>query len=86
MAGSTYTVEIEVEIDIVSKGYPATGPTYDSGGEPAEGPEFEIGSIIVGGEPLKTGEKLGDVIVARALEWAYENTTDFIEDREYERD
>lgn len=32
-------------------GYPATGPTYSSGGEPGQGPEIDIHSIEC--QPLK---------------------------------
>lgn len=33
---------VEYEIKITSHGYPATGPTYSSGGEPGAGAEFDI--------------------------------------------
>ena len=33
---------VEYEIKITSHSYPATGPSYASGGEPGGGPEFEI--------------------------------------------
>lgn len=44
---STLTYEVvladcEVEYTCISRGRPATGPTYDCGGQPAEPPEFEI--------------------------------------------
>lgn len=35
-------LECEVEWDLISKGRPASGPTYSCAGEPAEPPEFEI--------------------------------------------
>lgn len=35
-------LECEIEWDLVSKGRPASGPTYSCGGQPAEAPEFEI--------------------------------------------
>lgn len=33
---------VEYEIKITSHGYPASGPTYSSGGEPGAGAEFDI--------------------------------------------
>ena len=35
-------LETEVEYTLISRGRPATGPTYSCGGEPAEAPEYEI--------------------------------------------
>ena len=40
--GRTYTITMEFEVKMTSPGYPATGPSYSSGGEPAEPPEFDI--------------------------------------------
>lgn len=34
--------DCEVEYTCISRGRPATGPTYDCGGQPAESPEFDI--------------------------------------------
>jgi hypothetical protein len=45
-------VEVEVDYEITSFGYPATGPSYSSGGEPAEAPEFEISDIWVEGRSI----------------------------------
>lgn len=52
----TYTLTMEVEIKMTSKGYPATGPSYSSGGEPAEPPEFEIESITINGNKKSVEE------------------------------
>ena len=35
-------LETEVEYTLISRGRPATGPTYSCGGQPAEAPEYEI--------------------------------------------
>ena len=40
IAGHDLTVEYEIKI--TSHSYPATGPSYYSGGEPGGGPEFEL--------------------------------------------
>jgi hypothetical protein len=36
------TLDCEIEYTCISKGYPATGPTYDCAGQPAEPAEFQI--------------------------------------------
>lgn len=41
----TYTITLEFEVKMTSKGSPARGPSFSSGGEPAEPPEFEIETI-----------------------------------------
>lgn len=43
-ASEDHEVEVEIVYDF-TPGYPATGPTYDSGGEPGCGPETDIISI-----------------------------------------
>lgn len=45
----TYTVTLEVEVKMTSRGYPAIAPTFSSPGEPPEGPEFEIETISIDG-------------------------------------
>lgn len=35
-------LECEIEYELISRGRPATGPTYSCGGQPAEGAEYEI--------------------------------------------
>lgn len=70
---SSITAEIEVEIDADNvaypqinirysflPGYPATGPTYASGGEPACGPEIELvsASLAVADGLAPTAEQI----------------------------
>ena len=40
----------------ISKGYPATGPSYASGGEPAEPPEVELIDVTCDGLPFASAE------------------------------
>jgi hypothetical protein len=42
-------LDVEVEYTLISKGRPATGPTYSCGGEPAEGAEFQIDRVMSNG-------------------------------------
>jgi hypothetical protein len=53
---NTYTIEIAFEVKMTSKGSPARGPSYSSGGEPAEPPEFEIEHIYVDGNAVSVEE------------------------------
>lgn len=53
METRTYRVGVEVAVRMTAKGYPATGPTYSSGGEPGAGPEFETEEIYVDGEEVE---------------------------------
>lgn len=39
---SELNLPVEVEYTVVSKGRPASGPTYDCAGQPAESPEIAI--------------------------------------------
>lgn len=45
-AGEASEFKVEVKIKMTVRPYPATSPSYASGGEPPEGPEFEIVSIL----------------------------------------
>jgi hypothetical protein len=42
-------IDVEVEYTLISKGRPATGPSYSCGGEPAEPPEFQIDRVMSNG-------------------------------------
>jgi len=42
-------LDIEIEYTCISKGRPASGPTYDCGGTPAEGAEFQIDRVMSNG-------------------------------------
>jgi len=42
-------LDVEVEYTCISKGRPATGPTYDCGGQPAESPEFQLDRVMSNG-------------------------------------
>lgn len=67
----TYTIEIEVEVKMTHPGYPATGPSYSSGGEPGAGPEFEIGTISFVGDKETVDavyKKAKDEAVKRGIE------------------
>lgn len=50
---STFNIElnldVEVEYTCISKGRPASGPTYSCAGEPAEPPEFQIDRVMCNG-------------------------------------
>lgn len=46
-------LDVEVEYTCVSKGRPASGPTYSCGGEPAEDPEFQIDRVMCNGEDIR---------------------------------
>ena len=50
---STLNIEINLDVEIeytcISKGRPASGPSYSSGGEPAESPEFQIDRVMCNG-------------------------------------
>jgi hypothetical protein len=52
MSGTINTelvLDVEVEYTLLSRGYPAQGPTYSCGGQPAEPPEFQIDRVMLGG-------------------------------------
>lgn len=42
-------LDVEVEYTCISKGRPASGPTYSCAGEPAEGAEFQIDRVMCNG-------------------------------------
>jgi hypothetical protein len=42
-------LDVEVEYTCISKGRPASGPTYSCGGELAEPPEFQIDRVMCNG-------------------------------------
>jgi hypothetical protein len=78
-----YDVHIEVEIKLTSRGYPATGPSYNSPGDPAESPEFEVGSFIVNGKEIKDNfPAIVDAIENAALDQAIEDNWE----REHDED
>lgn len=52
----TYTITLEFEVEMTSKGSPARGPSFSSGGEPAEPSEFEIETISFEGAGQATFE------------------------------
>jgi hypothetical protein len=53
MDSKTYTIEVEVEVIMTSKG---VKPSYGEGGDPGEGPEFEIGIVTVSGKNVLPSE------------------------------
>lgn len=44
------SIYISVDVEMISPGYPETGPSMSGPGEPGEGPTFECGEIYVGVE------------------------------------
>jgi hypothetical protein len=52
--GINDAIEEEQEFTVtytISKGYPASGPSYASGGEPAEPPQVELLTVEMDGKP-----------------------------------
>jgi hypothetical protein len=88
------TFEFTFEMIMTSPGYPATGPSYSSGGEPAEPPEWEIDEIRLNLHGEKSlilidaqcialiGQKCFDKWVERAVEFATDNYEP--DDRDYD--
>ena len=54
--GINDAIEEEQEFTVtytISKGYPARGPSYASGGEPAEPPQVELLTVEMDGKPYE---------------------------------
>lgn len=80
---STFNSEIlldcEVEYTCVSKGRPASGPTYSCAGEPAEGAEFEINRVMYNGTDIMSSlseEDLDSLREQAAEEYAEDDGCD----------
>lgn len=68
---------VEYVFKITSHGYPATGPTFSSGGEPAGGAEFEI--EVLG---LRFPKQHADVPNPEMPEWLKDVLTTHLSERD----
>lgn len=75
-------LDVEVEYTCISKGRPASGPTYSCAGEPAEPPEFQIDRVMCNGVDILNAlsEDTLDLLRDQAADDYEDNEPDY-EDR-----
>ena len=68
-------LDCEVEYTYLTRGRPATGPTYDCGGQPAEAPEFDV-------KVMANGHDITLMLTDDQLESLREEAADYAENLE----